>query len=199
MRDARMRSAMPGCDARMRCAMLGCDEVRLHRFQLDRLEQYGRRDSVRIHGLAETTGEPETADGSTAKVISLAADMGVTLKPDDISISHRLPARAGECRPLIVKFVRRSTKVNLMRSKRALRENASRRGVYVNDDLTQLRGRLVREMKRDIGVNKVWTIDGRIFCTQYEDGREVKRFIDSPDDLFKLGWSEEKVVGLGLY
>ena len=39
----------------------------------------------------------------------------------------------------------------------------------------------------------------RIFCTQYEDGREVKRFVDSPDDLFKLGWSEEKVVGLGLY
>ena len=70
-------------------------EVRLHRFQLDRLEQYGRRDSVRIHGLAETTGEPETPDGSTAKVISLAVDMGVTLKPDDISISHRLPARAG--------------------------------------------------------------------------------------------------------
>ena len=67
-------------------------EVRLHRFQLDRLEQYGRRDSVRIHGLAETAGEPETAEGSTEKVISLAADMGVTLKPDDISISHRLPA-----------------------------------------------------------------------------------------------------------
>ena len=97
---------------------------------------------MRIHGLAETTGEPETADGSTATVISLwptvvalAADMGVTLKPDDISISHRLPARAGECRPLIVKFVRRSTKVNLMRSKRTLRENASRRGVYgVNND-----------------------------------------------------------------
>ena len=154
---------------------------------------------MRIHGPAETTGEPETADGSTAKVISLAANMAMTLKPDDISISHRLPARAGECRPLIVKFVRRSTKVNLMRSKWALREKASRRGVYVNDDLTQLRGRLVREMKRDTGVNKVWSIDGRIFCTQYEDGREVKRFVDSPDDLFKLGWSEEKVVGLGLY
>ena len=118
-------------------------EVRLHRFQLDRLKQYGRRDSVRIHGLAETAGEPETAEGSTEKVISLAADMRVTLKPDDISISHRLPARAGECRPMIVKFVRRTTKINMMRNKRALRENPSRRGVYVNDDLTQLRGRLV--------------------------------------------------------
>ena len=32
-------------------------------------------------------------------------------------------------------------------------------------------------------------------CTLYEDGREVKRFVDSPHDLFELGWSEEKVVG----
>ena len=87
----------------------------------------------------------------------------------------------------------------MMKGKQALRQNPSRRDVYVNDDLTQLRGRLVREINRDTGVNKVWTIDGRIFCTQYEDDREVKRFVDSPGDLFKLGWSEEKVVGLGLY
>ena len=170
-------------------------EVRLQRFQLDRLEQYGRRDSVQIHGLAETVGgEEETGEGSTTKLISLAADMGVTLKPDDISISHRIPVRASECRPLIVKFVGRSTKVNMMRSKRALRENQSRRVVYANDDLTQL-----REIKHDTGVNKVWTIDGRIVCTLFEDGREVKRFVDSPVDLFNLGWSEEKVGGLGLY
>ena len=82
----------------------------MQRFQLARLEQYGVRDSVRIHGLAER------AEGSTAKVISLAADMGVTLKPDDTSIISQ--ARAGECRPLIVKFVRRSTKVTFMKSKR---------------------------------------------------------------------------------
>ena len=82
----------------------------MQRFQLARLEQYGVRDSVRIHGLAERV------EGSTAKVISLAADMGVTLKPDDTSIISQ--ARAGECRPLIVKFVRRSTKVTFMKSKR---------------------------------------------------------------------------------
>ena len=39
------------------------------------------------------------------------------------------------------------------------------------------RGRLVREIKRDTGVNTVWTIDGMIFCTQYEDCCEVKRFV----------------------
>ena len=43
--------------------------------------------------------------------------------------------------------------------------------------ITSDRGRLVREIKRDTGVNTVWTIDGRIFCTQYEDCCEVKRFV----------------------
>ena len=51
---------------------------------------------MRIHGQVETTGEPETVEGLIAKVISLAANMGVTLKRDDISISHRLPARAAD-------------------------------------------------------------------------------------------------------
>ena len=64
-------------------------------FQLDHLEDYGRRHSLRSHGQVETAGEPETVKGLTAKVISLAANMGVTLKPD-ITISHRLPARAAD-------------------------------------------------------------------------------------------------------
>ena len=33
-------------------------------------------------------------------------------------------------------------------------------------------------------------------CIQEENGKEVKKVIDSPDDLFKVGWTEEKVAGL---
>ena len=78
-------------------------------------------------------------------------------------------------------------KTTINRSKRVLREN-----------LTPLRGKILRELKKDTAINNVRTIDSRIFCTQYEDGREVK-IIDSPDYLFKIGWDEEKVISLGLY
>ena len=36
-------------------------------------------------------------------------------------------------------------------------------------------------------------------CTQEENGRDMKKVIDSPDDLFKVGWTEEKVAGLSVY
>ena len=105
-------------------------EVQLQKFELDRLEQYSRRESIRICGVDETTGE-DTDD----LVRELAADIGVTLKPEDISVSHRLPGRPGSTRPIIVKFVRRNTKTTMMKNKRKLRD-ANRKGVYINDDLT---------------------------------------------------------------
>ena len=58
---------------------------------------------------------------------------------------------------------------------------------FLNDDLTTLRSKLVYELKRDETIKSVWTIDGRIMCVQEEGGKDVKRMIESPDDLFKVG------------
>ena len=168
-------------------------EVQLQKFELDRLEQYSRCESIRICGIAETAGE-DTDD----VVRELAADIGVTLKPEDISVSHRLPGRPGSTRPIIVKFVHRNSKTAMMKSKRKLRD-ANRKGVYINDDLTPLRAKMARILRHDPPTQSVWSIDGRIFCTIMENGNEVKKVVDSPDDLFKLGWSEEKVKNLNIY
>ena len=32
-----------------------------------------------------------------------------------------------------------------------------------------------------------------------EDGRETKKTIETPDDLFRLGWTEERMAELGQY
>ena len=90
-------------------------------------------------------------------------------------------------------------KTAIMRRKKNLRGLSDYRSVFVNDDLTTLRSKLVYELKRDKTIKRVWTIDGRIMCTQEENGRDMKKVIDSPDDLFKVGWTEEKVAGLGVY
>ena len=82
----------------------------------------------------------------------------------------------------------------MMRAKKELRGLSGYRHVFLNDDLTTLRSRLVYELKRDETIKSVWTIDGRIMCVQEEGGTDVKTVIDSPDDLFK-----EKVAGLGVY
>ena len=73
------------------------------------------------------------------------------------------------------------------------------RHVYVNDDLTTQSSKLVRILKGEKEIKSVWTIEGRINCTFDHDGHEVLKVIESPDDLFKLGWTEANIAGLGLY
>ena len=159
--------------------------IQVQRFDLDRLEQYGRRETIRINGIPETEGE-DTND----IVKQLVADIGVSITTADISVSHRMPGRPGTAKTIIAKFVRRDVKASVMRNKRKLRENDKRRGVYVNEDLTPLRAKLSKVLRSDTAIKKVWSIDGRIFCVINEE---------TPDDLFKLGWTEERVAELNLY
>ena len=164
-------------------------------FDVDRLAQYSRRENVRLHGV------PETADENTDDVvIGIAHDMGVDISRNDISVSHRLPkSRTMSERPIIVKFVRRNTKTALMTNKKTLRSIDRYRHTYVNDDLTPLRSRMLRTLKNDDEVKRVWTIDGIFHCIVVENNAEVKKRLETPDDLFKLGWSQEKMQDSGLF
>ncbi len=164
-------------------------------FDVDRLAQYSRRENVRLHGVPETAGE-NTDD----VVIGIAHDMGVDISSNDISVSHRLPkSRTMKERPIIVKLVRRNTKTALMMNKKTLRTIDRYRHIYINDDLTPLRSRMLRTLQNDDEVKRVWTIDGNFNCVVVENNAEVKKRLETPDDLFKLGWSQEKMVDSGLF
>ena len=99
------------------------------KFDLDRQNQYSRRESIRISDISET------GENTNALVTKLAADIGVSVTETDISVSHRLPGRPGSARPVIVKCVRRDTKTSMMKNKRRLCD-LDRKGVFLNDDLT---------------------------------------------------------------
>ena len=58
---------------------------------------------------------------------------------------------------------------------------------------------MLRALKKDEEVKRVWTIDGSFHCIVMEGNVKVKKRLDSPDDLFKLGWSEEKMENSGLF
>ena len=164
-------------------------------FDVDRLAQYSRRENVRLHGVPETAGE-NTDD----VVIGIAHDMGVDISSNDISVSHRLPkSRTMKERPIIVKFVRRNTKTALMMNKKTLRTIDRYRHIYINDDLTPLRSRMLRTLQNDDEVKRVWTIDGNFNCVVVENNADVKKRLETPDDLFKLGWSQEKMMDSGLF
>ena len=76
---------------------------RLMKYELDGLEQYTRRDNVKIAGIAEDEGED-----LAAKVMSIASDVGVPLSRQDLSAVHRVgKQKQGKPRPTICRFTSR--------------------------------------------------------------------------------------------
>ncbi|XP_049923490.1 uncharacterized protein LOC126404350 [Epinephelus moara] len=109
------------------------------RYKEDELEQYSRKENVRINGIEET--DEETEDQLVEKVCQLAAAAGATVTEKDISTAHRLGGakKQGKIRPTIVRFVSRRKKAELMRNKSTLREKEEHRDIFISDDLTRLR------------------------------------------------------------
>ena len=86
-----------------------------------------------------------------------------------------------------------------MRKKANLR-NADGPNVYITDDLTKMRGKILYELKQDVEIKRAYSLDFKITCAKkMPDGQEKLFRINSPDDLFTIGWSEEKVRDPGLY
>ena len=102
-----------------------------------------RRDNIRVYGIEETADEC-----TNTIIVKLAHNMGVEISEQELSVSHRLGRKMGKPRPIIAKFVRRDTKTKMMRSKKELRGFNGYRNVFLNDDLTTLRSRLVYELKQ---------------------------------------------------
>ena len=168
--------------------------VQTQHFEQDRQEQYSRKDSVRIYGIQEPEND-QTRENTNDIIVKLTNDSGVHMTSADLSVSHLLgrPGRGGRPQTIIATFVRRQCKTDVMRNKKRLRDFEIYQNVFINDDLTTLRNKLAMGLKSDDNIKQVWTIEGRIFCIQVDQGREVKRVVDSPKDLFKVGWSEQRV------
>ncbi|KAK4327300.1 hypothetical protein Pmani_002241 [Petrolisthes manimaculis] len=121
-----------------------CDlqkQIKQQSYQLQQMEQYSRRENVRIKGIRCTEGEDVTAT-----VIKVAEDNGVTLIQADISVCHRIgtSSDANRPKPIIVRLAKREKKIELMKNKKKLN-----RGIYIDEDLTKMRSKMLYEIRRD--------------------------------------------------
>ncbi|KAL7402199.1 hypothetical protein ABVT39_011223 [Epinephelus coioides] len=75
------------------------------KYREDELEQYSRKENIRINGMEEQSGE-ESDDQLIEKVCNLAAAPGSVMKEEDISLAHRLGGvkKQRKMRPVIVRF-----------------------------------------------------------------------------------------------
>ena len=120
----------------------------------DELEQYQRRNSIRIFGKEEKSGED-----TDCIAIAVAQQLGINLEISDIDRSHRVgPKAAGKKRPIIVKFVSYRKRREIFAAKRKLAGS----GVTIREDLTRQRLQVLREAVQKFGLENVWTMDGTV-------------------------------------
>ncbi|XP_049890490.1 uncharacterized protein LOC126383825 [Epinephelus moara] len=193
-----------GQESAVKAATKAAMEISKLKFECDKVEQTTRKTNIIIRGIPLTNGE------NTKKVVvDLAAEMGVEMKEQDISVSYRLPGKRGRVheaedqhrsRNIFVKFVRYETKLQIMGNKKRLRSIDGKNRVFIEEDLTPLRGKILRQVRMDPEIKRAWTMDGNICCIIKDNDQEMKKTIYSGDELIsKLGWSAEKAQSVGIY
>lgn len=124
-------------------------------------EQYSRKSSLRVYGLPF-----EANENCTAKVVELFnSALNLQLEASDLDSAHRLPARRGDNRPppIIVKLIRRSHKIEVIKQKATIRQYTDQR-VRVTDDVTRLNSKLITRLNEHPDISSAWFYNGKVFA-----------------------------------
>ena len=146
--------------------------------QLDDLEQYTRRTNIRIYGIPESNVEnaDPCEDTHNLAMNFVKEELGVDLKPEDISRSHRVGKRSSKPRSIIVRLSRHNKKVEILQKRRVLKQNG--RPYNVQEGLPQPRRDILKYLSKDIPQNiidKVCTVDGVICMRPSQHTSTIER------------------------
>ncbi|XP_033731169.1 uncharacterized protein LOC117320790 [Pecten maximus] len=136
------------------------------------LEQQGRKNSVRISGLHDPSVK-ESVEDCVKKVVEFSnTKLGVSLRPEDIDIAHRLGKfDNSRKRTVIVKLTHRTKKQELVRARRILKGT----GLIVSEDLTRFNQQRLSEAFRLDCVQNSYSIDGKLFVV-LKNGKRRRLF-----------------------
>lgn len=163
-------------------------------------EQYSRRNNIRIQGVPDDDAK-ETSLQTTEKVLRICNEkLNASVKMNDIDIAHRLGKwKENKNRPVIVKFVRRQQKNDLMKNTKVLKGT----GIFINHDLTWTNQQVLSSLriKEPELVESCWHIDGKIFAAFKETGSDGKVSVRTKQILYKdfdfwlsKPWPERKTL-----
>ena len=147
-------------------------ESEIRKEQNNSLEQYGRRNNIRVSGL-DFDNRHENAHDTADGILRIINDkMGLELSMYDIDIAHRLGKYdENKIRPVIVKFVSRQSKYNVMMNTKHLRGTK----LSMNEDLTRLNQQVLSSMrlKAKDKVVKAWSFEGKLYLKDKKDKTEM--------------------------
>ena len=136
--------------------------------KIDDQEAYERREQVVISG----SGVPEFKSGENCNVLVaeiLKEKLKLNLGAVDISCSHRLGGKPASQKPdrrsIIVKFVRRDHKADVLRACKAVKPT----NLFVNESLTPIRQNIsfaLRKAKKEFPllISGTTSLEGKVYC-----------------------------------
>lgn len=149
--------------------------------KIDDLEQYSRRNSLRVSGINESKNE-NTDD----LIIKLSDAVGAEITLSEIGRSHRVgkpnPGRPDKPRDILVKFVSYRSRQKLYKLRSTFKDNGYGSS-YVNEDLTRRRSYILfkaRDLVRSRHLLGAWSSDGNLLA---RDNKSRIHRISHEDDL----------------
>ncbi|KAK6171711.1 hypothetical protein SNE40_018149 [Patella caerulea] len=165
----------------------------------DDLEQYGRRNCIRISGIAESPNETVES-----KAIDVLKQIIPDIAPTDIQNSHRVgKSILGNPQKIIVRLSSYKIEVPIMRGKKIV--NSAEDNIYINEDLTRYRAHIFKHTRKSFKsnlINGCWTRDGKIFIRERKpDGSDgpitgitskvqIPGYKPSPEELLNFNLSQ---------
>ena len=155
------------------------DKLDIMNQHLDSLEQYSRRNSIRITGLGLSAGplDMQTVVNAINQHIKLPEPVTAT----EIDRAHLVGVQSSGDRPLLVKFATYTSKSRVLKEKSQLRGTS----VFLSEDLTKRRAMLLwhcRQARKAGTITQCWTHDGTVLVKK--DGTTTR--IQCTNDLWKV-------------
>ena len=167
-------------------------------FQLDRQEQYIRRETILIYGVEENK---EDNDDREKFLFKITDELEIDLEDNEIQGVHRLGQKRRNNenpRPIIARFVSYKKRNEFLTNKRELKNIEGRQHVFVCEGLIPLRYKLLKYMQKSCSdtFTSCYTRNGNIKAKLKTTEKWVT--ITSPDDLLKHGIDVDcKQMGCG--
>lgn len=131
------------------------------RQRMQGMEQYSRRNSVRIIGLEE--GKDAEGDDLMEKVKTMfQSKMNLTFEDVAISSCFRAGRKTAEAktkpRHVVVNFHKQDSKMLLIKNRRRLKDS----GIMIVEDLISDRHELLKKCQEIFGTKSTWTLNGTV-------------------------------------
>jgi len=145
--------------------------------RLAKVEQYSRRAQLEIREVTEQKNE-----NVEEIVIKVASELGVKLQPSDIEAAHRLPAKEGRTKPIIVQFSSRKTRDQVFGKRRTADitnndiNGLGTQKIFIGESLSPyFRDLLIKAKQAGLRANWawVWFSRGSVLAKKTDKGKTV--------------------------